>query len=230
MDEVTLPVRSRQQVCLYCTRPGDTDDHVPPKVLLERPYPLNLRTVPACRACNGGWSLDEEYVATFLALVGATPRLQAKVTDGGKVDRSLVGAPRFDDRIISALTVTADGRVAINPEMNRIATVMAKIAMGLHALKYGRGPTLRAFSCLAVCGLEGELPPKLRDALFDRRRVKPKRWTIVQAEVFSFVFVKPPKDGAPLWCVINLHQTLIVVVECPAPITRKRGQLGSLPW
>lgn len=222
--------RRKRLFCLYCSRPADTDDHVPPKVLLETPYPPNLRVVPACQPCNGGWSSDEDYVVTLLAHIGATSRLQAKVAEGGKVDRSLVGAPRFDDRLVRSLSVTSDGRVAIIPEMDRIATVMEKIVMGLHALRYGHGPDPEAFSCTAVVGPGSEPPPALRVALWNWPGMKPKRWTTVQAGVFSFVFVKDPSGDAPLWCVINLHETLVVVVRCPAPVVRKCSRLASPPW
>ncbi|MBG7615612.1 hypothetical protein IWC96_10010 [Brevundimonas sp. BAL450] len=222
--------RRKPLFCLYCGRPADTYDHVPPKVLLETPYPPNLRMVPACQPCNGGWSSDEDYVVTVLAYIGATSRLQAKAMEGGKVDRSLVGAPLFEDRLIRSLSVTSDGEVAISVEMDRIATVTEKIVMGLHALRYGRGPEPEAFSCIAVVGPGREPPPALRAALGNWPGMKPKRWTTVQAGVFGFVFVRAPSGDAPLWCVINLHETLVVVVRCPAPVVRTGGRLASPPW
>ena len=47
--------------CLYCGSTADTKDHVPPKALLEKPYPKNCRTVPACKSCNLGFSQYEGY-------------------------------------------------------------------------------------------------------------------------------------------------------------------------
>jgi hypothetical protein len=45
-----------------------TVDHVPPKLLLERPLPPNLLTVPACESCNAGFKSDDEYTRTILGL------------------------------------------------------------------------------------------------------------------------------------------------------------------
>lgn len=85
------------QFCLYCGRPADTREHVPPKALLEQPWPNNLRTVPACGDCNGSWSLDEEYLAIVLAQIGHAPHLAAKVDGGGKFDRALKSSPKLHD-------------------------------------------------------------------------------------------------------------------------------------
>lgn len=43
-------------------------DHVPPKLLLARPYPANLITVPACLRCNQSFQKDDEYTRTVISL------------------------------------------------------------------------------------------------------------------------------------------------------------------
>jgi hypothetical protein len=56
-------------VCAYCgaERPK-TVDHVPPKLMLEEPYPANLVTVPACEDCNKKFMKNDEYTRTVIAL------------------------------------------------------------------------------------------------------------------------------------------------------------------
>lgn len=49
------------QTCVYSGGGTETRDHVPSKVLLEKPYPENLPIVPACDTCNQSFSSDEEY-------------------------------------------------------------------------------------------------------------------------------------------------------------------------
>ncbi len=54
-------------VCIYCGTTGHiTNDHIPPKLLLERPYPENLLTVPACFPCNQSFQKDDEYTRAIL--------------------------------------------------------------------------------------------------------------------------------------------------------------------
>jgi hypothetical protein len=55
--------------CVHCGGPSETLDHVPSKVFLDEPYPENLMTSPACRRCNNGLSLDEQYLACLLECV-----------------------------------------------------------------------------------------------------------------------------------------------------------------
>ena len=54
---------------MYCGAEDDiTADHVPPKLLLGKPYPKNLITVPACKTCNQSFQKDDEYTRTMLCL------------------------------------------------------------------------------------------------------------------------------------------------------------------
>ena len=60
---------SEPKRCVYCGTDKDlTVDHVPPKLLLARPYPPNLLTVPACLTCNQSFQKDDEYTRTMLCI------------------------------------------------------------------------------------------------------------------------------------------------------------------
>ena len=63
-----MSARHRKKICAYC---GEfkklTKDHVPPKLLLEEPYPPNLWTVPSCHDCNASFQEDDKYTRTALA-------------------------------------------------------------------------------------------------------------------------------------------------------------------
>jgi hypothetical protein len=49
-------------ICAFCgSKPAVTDDHIPPKCLFPKPRPGNLITVRACKTCNEGAKLDDEY-------------------------------------------------------------------------------------------------------------------------------------------------------------------------
>lgn len=60
--------KRRRGICAYCGKEKHlTDDHVPPKVLLARPYPANLPTVPACYDCNRSFQKNDDYTASVIA-------------------------------------------------------------------------------------------------------------------------------------------------------------------
>ncbi len=54
--------------CIYCGRPAEDGDHVPPQCIFPRPLPADLITVPSCRVCNRRFSVDDEYFRDALAL------------------------------------------------------------------------------------------------------------------------------------------------------------------
>jgi len=63
-----MSVRNRKGLCSYCGQQKKlTTDHVPPKLLLEQPFPKNLWVVRACTDCNLGFRADDEYTRTVLA-------------------------------------------------------------------------------------------------------------------------------------------------------------------
>ena len=118
--------------CPQCGGPTGTRDHIPPRVLLDEPYPLDLPVVPACLKCNVGASLDEEYVACLIdcAIVGET---DPGTRHRPKVARILEGSPALRARLSAAKRSTTEGGAAYHVEVNRIRNVILKIARG-HAL------------------------------------------------------------------------------------------------
>ncbi len=56
-------------MCCYCGNYSTTRDHVPSKILLDKPYPENLPVVPCCDKCNQSFSLDEEYITCLLECI-----------------------------------------------------------------------------------------------------------------------------------------------------------------
>ena len=55
--------------CAFCGKDTETRDHIPSKILLDKPYPPNLPVVGACKKCNEEFSLDEEYLGCLIECV-----------------------------------------------------------------------------------------------------------------------------------------------------------------
>jgi hypothetical protein len=117
-------------LCVYCgTEPGGTSDHVPPKLLLRKPYPPNLRTVPSCGACNNGFSADEEYFR--LAIIGLychTP--EAEQLFDGPMSRSMDRRAALEELMFGSLVPAAGGAIA-DLDAARIGRIVGKITRGL---------------------------------------------------------------------------------------------------
>lgn len=56
--------------CAYCSSPGVTKDHVPPKNIFAKGMP-DPPWVPACESCNRGASKDDEYMQRLAMLYEA---------------------------------------------------------------------------------------------------------------------------------------------------------------
>lgn len=204
--------------CIYCSSEATEREHVPPRCLLEKPYPPNLQTLPVCAHCNRGFALDEEYFIVLLSQIGTSDALTSKIGEGGSVDRALSHSPRLDDRITDALSVSNDGRVMISPELPRVLDVVGKIALGLFVLRYRQVPSLREIECAEVhpYNIEESRPVATFVSTFTEH-FRPKRWTTVQEGVFSYIFVRPMQSQRHLCCIMDFHSTAWGVAHVPIP-------------
>lgn len=137
-------------ICVYCGGTPTTRDHVPSRVFLDEPFPADLPVVPACAACNVGFSLDEQYVACFIECVLAGSTEPGRVTRE-KVARMLESNARLSSRILHSRVERA-GAVLWRPESERIVNVALKLARG-HAAYWLSEPRLDGPSHTAVLPL-----------------------------------------------------------------------------
>jgi hypothetical protein len=218
--------------CIYCRSPANTRDHVPPQVFLERPFPINYRTVPACQTCNASWSLDEQYMAVVLAKISSHPSLIKKLEDGGIVDRTLMASPKFDAALLNALSVADDGRLWLRIETERLKRIVTKIGYGLFCLTYGHAEAFQNFVPHYVLGPGDKIPDHLVAAQLYWPGTRHKKWTKVQDGIFSYLFAKGWTNAdPPLYCLMNFHDTVLAVIACPPPTGRRADKrLKPRPW
>lgn len=155
-DDGGLDERLIVEWCAYCGGPADTLDHVPSKVLLDDPVPEYPPRVPACLACNRGFSLDEEYTACFLECVLAGSTDPARLRRP-KVQRALHHSPRLAAEIRASSRVTASAQILWTPDAPRIEKVVLKLARG-HAYCELSSPQLEApasLFCVPLASIDG---------------------------------------------------------------------------
>ncbi len=114
--------------CIYCGGLEETREHVPSRVFLDAPLPENLPIVAACRSCNSGFSLDEEYLACLVEAVIAGSADPERIRRAG-VAKILKRNPALRARIEAGKTVEhGQTRFSIEPE--RVKNVVEKLARG----------------------------------------------------------------------------------------------------
>jgi hypothetical protein len=116
--------------CYSCNGVPATRDHVPAKVFLDEPFPDNLPIVGACRDCNEGASVDEEYVACLLEVAACG---FSSEPERPKIRRIFRERPAIAARLGRA--VTPEGYIAV--ERERVRRVITKLARGLWSYESG---------------------------------------------------------------------------------------------
>lgn len=114
--------------CVHCGGPYETDDHMPSKVFLDKPFPENLPVSPACAKCNEGFSSDEEYVACLLECVLAGDANPDRI-GRPSIARKLRDQPLLQQRLARARQSNGEA-VSWNVETARIRNVVVKLARG----------------------------------------------------------------------------------------------------
>lgn len=145
MEIIEELVDERQKSwCIHCGRgilARETNrDHAPSKCLLRKPHPENLPEVLVHRKCNSGFSLDEEYLATFLSCVisgSEKPDAQINPKAAGTLKRSPKLQKRIGSSKIEYKTYGGDERKIWKPELKRVNRVLLKNARGHAFHEYG---------------------------------------------------------------------------------------------
>jgi len=122
-------------LCVYCGNQPSTRDHVPSRVLLDKPYPPDLPVVESCERCNASFALHEQYVACLVecALVGSCA---ADAVRRDKIRRILCDTPALASRLAKSRQEDDSGGVVWTAEVDRVREVALKLARGHVAYEF----------------------------------------------------------------------------------------------
>ena len=204
--------------CLHCGRDlgvGQTSqEHVPTKSLLDKPFPANLPTLVVHTECNTSFSLDEQYLVAFLASVlsGSTELERARFPAAA---RALQHSPRLRQRIDRSQrvqgTLWGDPEIQWIPEIGRVNRVIVKNARG-HTLFELGGPLVEEPTWVNVFPLHLLSPvrregfenctnsllwPEVGSRLMQRMAfgdLQPGGWIEVQPHVYRYAVFQSPGE------------------------------------
>jgi hypothetical protein len=147
-----------------------TNDHVPPRLLLERPFPPNLLTVPACKDCNTGFQADDEYTRTVLGLDIRAASHRAIISNLPAIIRSLErpNARAFANYLASKsqpmnmVAWNGDPIISMEVDRERVNRTGLHIMRGLYYVAFRRPiPSDAAVKIAATTGLTSDHPHML---------------------------------------------------------------------
>ena len=145
MDQIAEFVDERQKSgCIQCGAwiggVQTSNDHVPSKNLLRKPFPENLPVVKICKDCNSSFSADEEYLFLFLHCV-LTEATDPNRHIDARVARALRRHKRLHSRIKNSRmeyeTIGGDTRCVWKLETERVSRVVIKNARGHAFYEFG---------------------------------------------------------------------------------------------
>jgi hypothetical protein len=214
--------------CFYCGKLANSKDHLPSKVLLEKPYPPNLLSIPSCIICNRSFSLDEEYLLNVLVEISDNPNLRRKKDAGGTVYRARERSPGLAKRIMDSFISGENGKIYFRPQAERMKRVIEKIALGLFFYKYGIPIPLSRINCTGFYSIsnQNEWPAEIF-MLTINSKFRPKRWHVIQKDVFHFIIVKNWMRNNNLSMIVNLHHAIWFTIDIPSPFKLKPSSVSS---
>ena len=126
--------------CAYCGgNDASTDDHVVPRALYppaKARSPAQRMKVPACLACNNGWSDDEAHFRNMLLIAGE-PNLAVQELWDGKARRSFGysdGRRRLRDlvrQMVPIQTALGERHMVYPGRDERVMRIVRKVVRGL---------------------------------------------------------------------------------------------------
>ena len=135
----------KPQLCIYCNRAvADTVDHIPPKLLLAKPYPENLLTVPSCFRCNSSFQKHDEYTRVIASVDLRNANHQTVKVNMPAILRSLQRpeAQGFSKYLASRTTpsiiLASDGNPLgqiVEVDLKRLNATGERIVRGLHFIE-----------------------------------------------------------------------------------------------
>lgn len=114
--------------CAFCGGPAETEDHVPSRCFLDKPYPPNLPVIPCCHKCNHDFSIDEEYVSCLIDCM-KSHTADPSLIQRGKTRETLLHSPKLQERIASQIKEFGEYYL-FDYEKERFKNIVRKLAFG----------------------------------------------------------------------------------------------------
>ena len=166
--------------------------------------------------------MDEEYFLNVLVEVSTNPTLLYKKEEGGSVYRARKRSPKFQARIQNSLIQADDGKIYFQTEGNRIKRVIEKNATGLYYHRYSVVPEINSLNCTGFYpfSVEESRPTEIFLLTYSEK-FKPKKWTTIQKNVFSYIVVRDWRRDNKLTMIFHIHNSAWCIIEIPHPTKYK---------
>ena len=223
--------------CIYCSKPAETADHVPPRNLFPKDRRNGLQSVPACKECNEGFSKDDEYFRLFITGHSEHSK-SARLILGGEVQRSVKYKPAMAREFIQNLHIedvrTKSGVytgkkmsvTTLTPEMKRRHfNVIARIARALLFLRY-RELVPKEYEIKTLLLSDAKIKELLPSMLIEQPGST--------GDIFHYIHSKEPNSVASIWLMCFYDKITYATFIAPKgtlidqPVDNQKSQILDL--
>ena len=196
-----------RNLCIFCSQPADTKEHIPPKQFFKGIPNKSLITVPSCESCNKGFQRDEDFFRQFWVSMLMDKSGQAKKIMDNEISRSIKRAPAlgwqmFDQmKLVDLYTnsgIYLGKRTVFNvsdSDRDRVTRIVEKIIRGLF---YSQFKQLIPNDWLIEIYW---ITPKLEEKLKLRELANALKWHVVKEDTFAFGLNYVPKTYQSVWII-----------------------------
>ena len=121
------------EICYYCGKPKETDEHVPPKSFFPKGQRKNLIVVPSCKKHNHGNANDIEYVVNIVRMSKGVNESGGKLAEEITVNslNSNLDLLNFTFKDSKKLNIKEEFSRGVIPDTEKFFIVMNCIFRGL---------------------------------------------------------------------------------------------------
>lgn len=193
------------RACIYCGKPADTREHIPPKQFFKGTPDKPLITVPSCKSCNAGFSKDEDFFKQFYASMLMDRSPEAKKLMEGEVSRALLRKPALGHQMFSQMKLVDaytksglyKGKMTMytvsDSDRKRIDRVVTKVIKGLFFHEFGQ--TISEDWIIKIIWIT---PKVEKEQKLDEMGKQPY-WRVIREDTFAYWVNHVPKTFQSVW-------------------------------
>ncbi len=220
--------------CVYCGLWKETTrDHVPPKALFPKPRPQQMITVPACVACHGVTTGDDEYFRLMLSMSDKTGENPALATVREAALRSLTKPEArglldsfrkwiHDVEVQSPSGLYLGQRMCYDVNLHRLYRVVARIVRGLFSIETGGiispAATVEVYSDERLSQDRREVVDEFVKTIAVPLSKQPAK--VIQEGVFSYRYQLTEMPEASAWALVFYGSIPFLVLTLPKSANR----------
>ena len=209
-----------KQVCIFCGKFADTQEHIPPKQFFKGHLDKSLITVPSCKSCNASFQKDEDFFRQFYASMLMERSPEAKKLMDGEISRSILRKPALGSQMFSQMKLVDaytksgiyKGKMTMyavsDSDKNRINRVVTKVIKGLFFHEFGK--TIPEDWIIKIIWIT----PKVEKEQKLDEMAKQPFWRVIKEDTFAYWVNYVPQTFQSVWLLdffkISLFYILVL--------------------